>query len=331
MIHDGLLGAIGETPLIRIDSLSRATGCSILGKAEHLNPGGSVKDRPARFIVECAERDGRLRPGGTIVEGTAGNTGIGLALVARARGHRCYVVVPHTMAPEKIALLRVLGAEVELVEPAPFSSERNYYHVARRRAEELSGGFFADQFENPANFEAHYRTTGPELWRDSGGALDGVVMAAGTGGTIGGVSAYLKERAPGLAVWLIDPPGSGLHALVTEGRIAASGCSITEGIGIGRETANFRRARLDGSMQGTDREAVEMAHFLLRRDGLFLGGSAALNCVGAVRLARRLGRGARIATILCDGGARYASRLYDAGWLEERGLAPRASDLEFLD
>jgi cysteine synthase A len=329
-IRDGFSGSVGGTPLIRIRSLSEATGCTILGKAEHLNPGGSVKDRAARFIVERAEAEGALAPGGTIVEGTAGNTGIGLAFMARAGGYGCHIVMPETMSPEKVELLRALGARVELVPPAPFSQPGNYCHVAKRRAAEIPGGFFADQFENPANFEAHYVTTGPELWTQTQGRLDGVILAAGTGGTIGGVTAYLKERRPDLATWLIDPPGSGLHDLVHTGTIGAQGSSITEGIGILRETANFRRARLDSALRGTDREAVEMAHFLLARDGLFLGASAALNCVGAVRLARRLGRGSVVATILCDGGARYQSRLYDAKWLSERDLMPSSHGLEFL-
>jgi cysteine synthase A len=329
-IRDGFAGAVGRTPLVRIASLSEATGCAILGKAELLNPGGSVKDRAALAIVRAAERDGRLAPGGTIVEGTAGNTGIGLAHVARARGHRCVIVMPDNQSREKIDLLRSLGAEVELVPPAPFRDPNNYYHVARRRAEAVEGALWADQFENPANAQAHYETTGPELWRQAGGVIDGVVMAAGTGGTIGGVSAYLKGQNPRVAAYLVDPPGSGLYAWVTRGEFVAEGSSITEGIGIMRETANFRRAVLDGAFRATDREAVEMAHYLLRREGLFVGSSSALNCVGAVRLARRLGPGKVVVTILCDGGGRYQSRLFNPAWLEEKGLAPRATGLEFL-
>ncbi|HEU4535586.1 MAG TPA: pyridoxal-phosphate dependent enzyme, partial [Polyangiaceae bacterium] len=269
--------------------------------------------------------------GGVIVEGTAGNTGIGLAHVALARGYRCVIVMPNNQSQEKIDLLRSLGAEVELVPPAPFRDPNNYYHVARRRAEALPGALWADQFENPANAEAHYQTTGPEIWRQTGGRLDGVVMAAGTGGTLGGVSAFLKERDPRIAAYLIDPPGSGLYAWVTRGELVSVGSSITEGIGIMRETANFRRARLDGAFQGSDREAVEMAHFVLRRDGLFVGSSSALNCVGAMRLARTLGPGKTIVTVLCDGGGRYQSRLFNPAWLEEKGLTPRAQGLEFLE
>ncbi len=330
-IRDGFEGAVGETPLVRIRSLSEATGCTVLGKAEFLNPGGSVKDRAALAIVRAAEREGRLAPGGVVVEGTAGNTGIGLAHVARARGYRCVIVMPNNQSQEKIDLLRSLGAEVELVPPAPFRDPNNYYHVARRRAEAIAGSLWADQFENPANAEAHYATTGPEIYRQTGGQIDGVVMAAGTGGTIGGVSAFLKEKNPGLAAFLVDPAGSGLYAWVTRGEFASEGASITEGIGIMRETANFRRARLDGAFQCSDREAVEMAHFLLRRDGLFVGSSSALNCVGALRLARKLGPGKVVVTVLCDGGGRYQSRLFNPAWLEEKGLAPRAEGLEFVE
>ena len=329
-IRDGFVGAVGGTPLVRIASLSEATGCTILGKAELFNPGGSVKDRAALAIVRAAERDGRLPPGGAIVEGTAGNTGIGLAHVALARGYRCVIVMPSNQSQEKIDLLRSLGAEVELVPPAPFRDPNNYYHVARRRAEALPGAFWADQFENPANAQAHYETTGPEIWRQTGGDVDGVVMAAGTGGTIGGVTAFLKEQNPRVATYLVDPAGSGLHAWVTRREFASEGSSITEGIGIMRETANFRRALLDGAFQGSDLEVVEMAHYVLRRDGLFLGSSSALNCVGAVRLARRLVPGKVVVTVLCDGGGRYQSRLFNPAWLEEKGLTPRAKGLEFL-
>lgn len=322
---------MGETPLIRIPSLSEATGCTILGKAEHLNPGGSVKDRAALFMVRAAERAGILPGGGTIVEGTAGNTGIGLAVVANALGYRCIVVVPSNQSKEKIDTLQTLGAIVETVPPAPFANPANYYHVARRRAEEIEGAFWANQFENTANADAHYQTTGPELWRQTGGALDGVVMSAGTGGTIGGVTAYLKEQRADLATYVVDPAGSALYSYVTTGELKAEGSSITEGIGIGRVTANFARAKLDGAFQGSDREVVEMAHHLLHRDGLLVGGSAALNAVGAVRLARKLGPGKTIATILCDGGGRYQSTLFNPEWQEQRGLVPTAKGLDFLD
>ncbi len=327
----GFAGSIGNTHLIKIESLSAATGCTILGKAEFLNPGGSVKDRAALFMVQQAEQDGAIAPGGTIVEGTAGNTGIGLALVANARGYRSTIVMPNNQSQEKIDLLRTLGAEVELVPPVPFSNPGNFYHVARDRAQGLENAFWANQFENIANSESHYQTTGPEIWCQSGRELDGIVMSSGTGGTIGGVTAYLKEQNPQIASYLIDPTGSGLYSFVTSGEFKAEGNSITEGIGINRETANFRRAKLDGAFQGNDQEVIEMAYYLLKHDGLFVGSSAALNVVGAVRLARKLGQGKVIATILCDGGGRYQSRMFNPDWLAEKGLTPIAKGLEFLD
>jgi cysteine synthase len=314
----GFAGAIGKTHLIKIESLSAATGCTILGKAEFLNLGGSVKDRAALFMVQQAEKDGAIAPGGTIVEGTAGNTGIGLALVANDRGYRCAIVMPNNQSQE-------------LVPPVPFSNPGNFYHVARDRAQSLENAFWANQFENIANSEAHYQTTGPEIWQQAGMELDGIVMSSGTGGTIGGVTAYLKQQNPQIASYLIDPTGSGLYSFVTSGEFKAEGTSITEGIGINRETANFRRAKLDGAFQGTDQEVIEMAYYLLKHDGLFVGSSAALNVVGAVRLARKLGEGKVIATILCDGGGRYQSRMFNSEWLAEKGLTPKAKGLEFLD
>ena len=322
---------MGNTPLIEIESLSAATGCTILGKAEFLNPGGSVKDRAALFMVLEAEKSGTLKAGGTIVEGTAGNTGIGLSLVANARGYRSVIVMPSNQSQEKIDLLRTLGAEVELTNPAPFSSPENYYHVARKRAEEIENAFWANQFENMSNSDAHYHTTAPEIWRQTGGELDAIVMSSGTGGTIGGVTAYLKEQNTAIATYLIDPTGSGLYSYITTGEFKAEGNSITEGIGINRATANFNRARLDGAFQGTDQQVIEMSKYLLKHDGLFIGSSAALNVVGAVKLARKLGKGHTIATILCDGGGRYQSRMYNPVWLAEKGLKPVAKGLEFID
>jgi cysteine synthase len=324
-IRLGLVGAIGNTPLIEIPSLSKITGCKILGKAEHLNPGGSVKDRAALFMVEQAEKDGNLKVGGTIVEGTAGNTGIGLALVANAKGYRCVIVMPSNQSPEKIDLLNTLGAEVELVEPVSFSNPNHFYHTAQRRSQHIENAFWADQFENIANSESHYQTTAPEIWHQTGGAIDGIVMSSGTGGTIGGVTAYLKEQNPQIAAYLIDPQGSGLYSFMTDGVFKAEGSSITEGIGINRGTANFYRAKLDGAFQGSDLEAIEMAHHLLKHDGLFVGSSAALNLVGAVKLARKLGKGKVIVTILCDGGGRYQSRMFNAQWLAEKQLTPTGS------
>jgi len=329
-VRDGFDGAVGATPLIRIRSLSDATGCTILGKAEHLNPGGSIKDRAARQIVIEAEADGRLGGGGPheLVEGTAGNTGIGLALMARTRGYACHIVMPDNQSPEKIELLRWLGAVLHLVPARPFADPGNYYHVARRLAEER-GAFWADQFENPANARAHYLTTGPELVADAG-RVDGFVACAGTGGTIGGISQYLHEVQPAAQSWVIDCEGSSLYNHVTHGTLDATGTSILEGIGIRRITANFAQAKLTGAFAGLDREAVEMAHWLLARDGLFVGGSAALGCVGAVKLARSLAPGSTIVTILCDGASRYASRLFSDAWLADKGLTPTATDLSFV-
>ena len=330
-IRIGFKNSVGNTPLIEIESLSVATGCTILGKAEFLNPGGSVKDRAALYMVLEAEKTGALQAGGTIVEGTAGNTGIGLALVANARGYRSVIVMPNNQSQEKIDLLRTLGAEVELTNPAPFSSPDNYYHAARRRAEEIKNAFWANQFENLSNSEAHYHTTAPEIWSQTGGELDGIVMSSGTGGTIGGMTAYLKEKNPQIATYLIDPTGSGLYSYITTGEFKAEGNSITEGIGINRATANFNRARLDGAFQGTDQQVIEMSQYLLKHDGLFIGSSAALNVIGAIKLARKLGKGHTIATILCDGGGRYQSRMYNPEWLAEKGLTPMAKGLEFID
>ncbi|MFO0667608.1 MAG: cysteine synthase A [Polyangiaceae bacterium] len=332
-VREGFAGTVGSTPLIRMASLSEATGSTILGKAEFLNPGGSVKDRAALAIVLDAEKRGVLRPKGTIVEGTAGNTGIGLAHVAKARGYRCLIVMPKTMAQEKIDLLRSLGAEVELTEAVPFADPGNYYHVAKRRAEEV-GGFWADQFENEVNARAHYETTGPELLEDTGGGLTGFVCASGTGGTIGGVSKYLKSKNANIRTYLIDCDGSSLFAHVEKGTLDWEGSSVLEGIGIRRVTKNFAEASLDGAFRGSDREAIAMARYLMDHEGLYLGGSAALNCVGAVKLARLLGKGQTIATVLCDGGARYASRLWNEVWLKEKNLLPERSyarsDLGFV-
>jgi cysteine synthase A len=337
-VKQGFAGAVGDTPLIEIQSLSALTGCRILGKAEHLNPGGSVKDRAARFMVEAAEQSGQLQPGdkrGTVVEGTAGNTGIGLALMCRARGYRCIIVMPNNQSDEKVTTLRALGAEVELVEPCAFSSEAHYYHTARRRAEECKG-FWANQFENLANAAAHEQGTGPELWRQTEQQLDGFVCAAGTGGTIGGVTKYLKATKPSLSTYLIDCEGSSLFSHVTKDTLDAEGSSFLEGVGIKRVTANFAQARLDGAFRGLDTEAIQMIYWLLKHDGLFVGGTAALNCVGAVKLARKLGKGKVIATILCDGAGRYQSRLFNREWLRDHDLfvgevARDGADVSFVE
>ncbi len=331
-VKQGFPGAVGDTPLIEIPSLSALTGCRILGKAEHMNPGGSIKDRAAKFMIEGAEADGLLIKGskGVVVEGTAGNTGIGLALMCRARGYRCIIVMPNNQSDEKVSLLRALGAEVELVEPTAFSNEAHYYHTAKRRAAEVNG-YWANQFENLANARAHEQGTGPELWQQTEGQLDGFVCSSGTGGTIGGLSKYLKAQKASLSTYLVDCEGSSLFSQVTSGTLDAEGSSVLEGIGIKRVTANFAEARLDGAFRGLDTEAIQMIHFLLKKDGLYIGGSAGLNCVGAVKLARRLGPGKTIATVLCDGGSRSQSKLFNKEWLSEHGFSLKdQNDLSFV-
>ncbi|CAL4938262.1 unnamed protein product [Urochloa decumbens] len=400
----GLVEAIGSTPLIRINSLSDATGCEILGKAEFLNPGGSVKDRVAVKIIEEALESGDLICGGTVTEGSAGSTAISLATVAPAYGCRCHVVIPDDAAIEKSQIIEALGATVERVRPVSITHRDHFVNIARRRALEANklaaaqreangaqtnglahadskmtddelatmqleskktqdndpshvsmdmphsrkcdpssdskGGFFADQFENLANYRAHYEWTGPEIWEQTKGSLHAFVAAAGTGGTIAGVSRYLKNRS--IKCFLMDPPGSGLFNKVTRGvmytkeeaegkRLKNPFDTITEGIGINRVTNNFMMAELDGAYRGTDREAVEMSRFLLRNDGLFVGSSSAMNCVGAVRVAQDLGPGHTIVTILCDSGMRHLSKFFNDQYLADHGLTPTATGLEFLD
>eukprot|EP00037_Helgoeca_nana_P005639 m.53000 g.53000 ORF g.53000 m.53000 type:complete len:405 (+) comp16607_c1_seq1:241-1455(+) len=341
----GLEGLIGNTPLVEIKSLSRLTGCTILAKAEHLNPGGSSKDRVALGIIEEAERSGALGPGGTIVEGTAGSTGISLALLARARGYKCSIYMPDDMATEKSDTLRLLGAEVVRLPAVSIVNSEHYCKVAERVAAELENGCFANQFENTANFLAHYRTTGPEIWRQTGGKLSAFVMAAGTGGTIAGVGAYLREQDPGIKVFLIDPPGSALFHKVESGVCYAPQQAerrlqrnrydtITEGIGIDRLTANFELGlpHIGKAYQGTDQEAVHMAHFLLQHDGLFIGSSSAMNCVGAVKVARDLGPGHTIVTMLCDSGTRATSKVFNQEFLAARNMTatPPSDNLDFV-
>jgi cysteine synthase A len=320
-IRDGFIGAVGRTPLIGLPKLSAALGRTILGKAEFLNPGGSVKDRAALGMIADFERRGLLPPGGTIVEGTAGNTGIGIALTANARGYKAVIVVPDDQAPEKYALLRAYGAELHVVAAVPFANDENYYHVARRLAESLPDAVWANQFENTANRDAHERTTGPEISAQAGPRIDAFVAAAGTGGTIAGVGRALKAHDAATRVVLADPGGSGLYAYIKTGTIATEGDSIAEGIGIKRITANFASAPIDDAVRVDDAAMVAMAHWLLHEEGLFLGGSAALNVVGAARVAKTLPPGSVVVTILCDGGDRYRSRLYDDAWLAENGLA----------
>jgi cysteine synthase len=317
-----LWDAVGNTPLLRIGSLSRLTGCEILGKAEFMNPGGSIKDRAAKGMIGRAEAEGRLRPGSTIVEGTAGNTGIGLGLLGRERGYRVVVTMPDNQAREKYELLEAMGVEVRRVPPVPFANPGHFYHQARALAER-EGWFWANQFENLANGDFHAETTGPELYEQCQGRIDVLVSAVGTGGTLSGVSRYLKGRLPALRVVLADPPGSGLYTWVTEGRVEASGSSITEGIGIARLTANFLRAEVDEALRVSDAEMLSMLYHLAREDALVVGTSAALNVFAAWTIARRhAGQGLRIVTFLCDHGSRYASKVFDRGFLAAKGLAP---------
>jgi len=328
--------AIGNTPLLRLRKVSEATGCTILGKAEFMNPGGSVKDRAALYIVLDAERRGPLRPGGLIVEGTAGNTGIGLALVGRARGYRTRIVIPDTQSQEKKDMLLLCGAEVTEVPAVPFRDPNHYVHVAERLAEELAetepfGVLYANQWDNRANRQGHYETTGPEIWRQTGGRVDGFVSAIGTGGTLSGAGAFLKEHRRDLVVALADPMGAAMYSWFVHGELASEGSSIAEGIGQGRVTGNVEGARVDEAFQIPDEEALPLLFDLLAQEGLCVGGSTAINVAGAVRLARHLGPGHTIVTLLCDHGARYRSKLFDPGFLASRGLplppwARRASE-----
>src|SRR5262245_1806962 len=321
----GFAGTVGNTPLIRLDSFSRESGCEILGKAEFMNPGGSVKDRAALGILLAAERDGRLTPGGTIVEGTAGNTGIGFLHLANARGYRCVIVMPDNQSPEKAALLTVLGAEVRIVKTVPYSDPNHYQKVAARLAGELPDAIWGNQFDNTANRDAHCATTGPEIWRQTDGRIDAFVCATGTGGTLGGVSRALKAANPRVRCVLADPMGSSLYHWVKSGELRSEGTSaVTEGIGIGRVTSNLHGSPIDDAVRIEDPEVVATAYRLLHEEGLFLGGTSGVNVAAAVRVARGLGPGHVVVTILCDVGVRYLSRLYDRPWLEAKGLADAA-------
>jgi cysteine synthase A len=324
-ISDGFAGSVGNTPLIRLRAVSEETGCEILGKAEFMNPGGSVKDRAARAIIAAAERRGQLPPRGTVVEGTAGNTGIGLAHVCNARGYRCIIVMPDNQAPEKYRLLEMLGAEVHKVPTVPYSNPNQYQKVAQRLAASLPNAIWANQFDNTVNREAHLQTTGPEIWNQTNGRIDAFVAATGTGGTFAGVSEYLKSRRKAIRCVLADPPGSSLYEYVRNGALKATGSgSITEGIGIGRVTANLKDAPIDDALHVEDADTVRFVYRLLREDGLFLGSTSGINVAAAVRVALELGRGHTIVTILCDGGAKYQSRLFNREWLEQKGLAAHA-------
>jgi cysteine synthase len=330
--------AIGGTPLIKLRAASEATGCTILGKAEFMNPGGSVKDRAALAIIKDAIASGSLRPGGSIVEGTAGNTGIGLGMVASAMGYRTIIVIPDTQTQEKKDMLRLVGAELIEVPAVPYASPNNYVKYSGRLAERLAqtepnGAIWANQFDNVANRRGHYETTGPEIYADTQGAIDGFVSAVGSGGTLAGVGMALKERDPKIKIALADPMGAALYSWYTEGVLKSEGSSITEGIGQGRITANLEGAPVDFAYQITDEEAVAIVFDLAEHEGLLLGGSSGINIAGAIRLARELGPGHTVVTILCDSGVRYASRLFNPeflrsrnlpvpGWLERSATAP---------
>ncbi|MEG3848230.1 cysteine synthase A [Microcoleus sp. herbarium19] len=321
-IKNGFVGTIGNTPLIRLNSFSDETGCEILGKAEFLNPGGSVKDRAALYIIKDAEEKGLLKPGGTVVEGTAGNTGIGLAHICNARGYKCLIVIPDTQSQEKIDALRTLGAEVRTVPAVPYKDPNNYVKLSGRLAAEMENAVWANQFDNLANRRAHYETTGPEIWQQTEGKVDVWVAATGTGGTFAGVSMFLKSKNPAIKSVLADPRGSGLYSYFKTGEIKTEGSSITEGIGTSRVTANMENAPVDDAFQIDDAEAVRVVYQLLRKEGLFMGGSVGINVGAAVAVAKQMGPGHTIVTVLCDGGARYQSRLFDRQWLASKGLSP---------
>jgi cysteine synthase A len=321
-IKDGFVGAIGNTPLIRLNSFSDETGCEILGKAEFLNPGGSVKDRAALYIIQEAEEKGLLKPGGTVVEGTAGNTGIGLAHICNAKGYKCLIIIPETQSQEKIDLLRTLGAEVRTVPALPYKDPNNYVRLSGRIAAELDNAIWANQFDNLANRRSHYETTGPEIWQQTNGAIDAWVSATGTGGTYGGVSLFLKEKNPNVKCILADPMGSALYSYAKTGETKSEGSSITEGIGNSRVTANMEDVPIDDAIRIDDPEALRVIYQLLHKDGLFMGGSVGINVAAAVAIAKQMGPGHTIVTILCDGGARYQSRLFNPEWLASKGLTP---------
>src|SRR5271165_1458402 len=318
-VADGLIGAIGGTRLIRLKRASAATGCEILGKAEFLNPGGSVKDRAGLAIIRDAEATGQLKPGGIIVEGTAGNTGIGLTLVANALGYKCIIVMPETQSREKIDFLRMIGADLRLVPAKPFRDPGNYVHVSRRLAEEL-GAVWANQFDNLANREGHRLTTGAEIWAQTGGKVDAFTCACGTGGTLAGVAMALKERKPGTRIVLADPEGSGLYGWVKNGDLTVSGSSITEGIGQSRVPGNLEGVAIDDAVRIPDPEALEQVFDLLGNEGISVGGSAGINVAAAIRVARDLGPGHTVVTVLCDGGARYQSKLFNPEFLRSKNL-----------
>ncbi|MEM7197951.1 MAG: cysteine synthase A [Pseudomonadota bacterium] len=323
--HEDFLAAIGNTPLIRLRGPSLATGCEIFGKAEFMNPGGSVKDRAARAIIEDAERSGKLRPGGIIVEGTAGNTGIGLSLVGNARGYRTVIVIPETQSQEKKDILRMCGANLHQVPAVPYKDPNNYVKYSKTLADEMRkedpcGVIWANQFDNVANMQGHYETTGPEIWQQTEGKVDGFVCAVGSGGTLAGVAKALREKKTDVKIGLADPHGAALYSYYTKGELASEGSSITEGIGQGRITQNLEGLHVDHAYSISDEEALPVVFDMMEREGLCLGGSSGINVAGAMRLARDLGPDHVIVTILCDSGDRYTSKLYNPDFLREKGL-----------
>src|SRR3954449_1320308 len=325
-INKDVIEAIGNTPLIKLKRASEETGCTILGKAEFMNPGGSVKDRPGRQMILEAEKRGELRPGGLVLEGTAGNTGIGLAIVAGARGYRTIIVIPETQSQEKKDTLRLCGAELVEVPALPYSNPNNYQHVARRLADKLrksepNGVLFADQWNNLDNPKAHYVSTGPEIWQQTGGKVDGFICSVGTGGTLAGTSAYLREKKKDIVIGVADPRGAAMYQWFKHGEAKASpGGSITEGIGLGRVTPVIKDAKVDEAYIIPDEEAVPIIYELLEHEGLCLGGSTGINVAGAIRLARQLGPGHTIVTVLCDGGSRYQSKLFNPEFMRSKNL-----------
>ena len=324
-IARSVLDTIGDTPLIRLNHASALTGFEILGKAEFLNPGQSVKDRAALYMIRDAEEKGLLRPGGRIVEGTAGNTGIGLALVAKALGYRCTIVIPRNQSQEKKDAVRLYGAELVEVDPVPYANEMNYVKVSHRLAEELDakepgGALWANQFDNVANRAAHVHGTGPEIWAQTEGRVDGFICSVGSGGTLAGVAQALRARKPDVSIGLADPHGSALYSYYTTGELKADGSSITEGIGQGRITANLDGLEIDHAYRIADDELLTVLYDLLEHEGLLMGGSTGINVAGAIRLAKDLGPGKTVVTVLCDGGQRYQSKIFNPTFLDEHGL-----------
>ena len=324
-IRDGFVDSVGNTPLIKLRKASEQTGCTILGKAEFLNPGGSVKDRAAKYMVLDAEQRGAIEPGGLIVEGTAGNTGIGLALVGNARGYRTLILMPDSQTQEKKDALRLCGAELREVPAVPYRNPNNYVHVAERTAAELTkteqhGVLYANQWDNTANREGHLASTGPEIWEQTDGSIDAFICAVGTGGTLAGVSEYLKQQDSKIVTAVADPMGAAIFSWVKTGELKSEGSSITEGIGQGRVTGNLEGAKIDDAFRIPDEEMMPVCFDLLLEEGLLMGGSSGINVAGAIRLAKELGPGKTIVTILCDSGSRYQSKLYNPEFLTSEGL-----------